>query len=83
MPLNKSILNSIKPFKAAVRGISRLIPDEPYIKLKYYWAFGKWPDLKHPKTFNEKLQWLKLHDRNRSHINMVISMKRKNSFRQK
>lgn len=71
MPLNKSILNSIKPFKAAVRGISRLIPDEPYIKLKYYWAFGKWPDLKHPKTFNEKLQWLKLHDRNRSHINMV------------
>lgn len=71
MPLNKSILNSIKPFKAAVRGISRLIPDEPYIKLKYYWAFGKWPNLKKPKTFNEKVNWLKLHDRNPLYTTMV------------
>lgn len=25
---------------------------------------GRWPDLLHPKTFNEKLQWRKLYDRN-------------------
>lgn len=25
---------------------------------------GRWPSLSHPRTFTEKLQWLKLHDRN-------------------
>ena len=25
-------------------------------------ATGKWPDLKHPTYFNEKLQWMKIHE---------------------
>ena len=32
---------------------------------------GKYPDLKNPKTFNEKLQWLKLHDRKPEFSDMV------------
>lgn len=28
-------------------------------------------DLENPKTFNEKLQWLKLHDRNLEYSNLV------------
>ena len=71
MPLNQSILNSIKPLKVAVRWISKIIPDEPYIKLKYFWAFGKWPNLKNPKTFNEKVNWLKLHNRKPIYTTMV------------
>lgn len=41
----------------------RLLPDKLYIKLLYRKNFGKWPDLKHPRSFTEKLQWLKLYYR--------------------
>lgn len=40
------------------------IPDGIYIKYKYHCVFGKPLNLRNPKTFNEKLQWLKLFDRN-------------------
>lgn len=33
-----------------------------YLKIKFYLRVGYWPDLKNPQSFNEKLQWLKLHD---------------------
>ena len=36
--------------------------DETYLKFVYRIALGKKLDLNNPKTFNEKLQWLKLHD---------------------
>ncbi len=39
-------------------------PAEYYIKTLYHRNFGKFPNLKTPQTFNEKLNWLKLHDRN-------------------
>jgi hypothetical protein len=43
--------------------ISRLLPDESYMKLAYWEGTGKKLRLKDPVTFNEKLQWLKLNDR--------------------
>lgn len=36
--------------------------DELYLKVFWYSRMGNNLDLDHPKTFNEKLQWLKLHD---------------------
>lgn len=39
------------------------IPDKLYLYLKYYFRMGKILNLNHPKTFNEKLQWLKLYGR--------------------
>lgn len=39
------------------------LSDESYIKLIYRLRMGKKPDLDNPVSFNEKLQWLKLHDR--------------------
>ena len=42
----------------------RFLPDRAYIQLYYVSRFGRFADLKHPKTFNEKLNWLKLHDHN-------------------
>jgi hypothetical protein len=39
------------------------IPDKVFLYLCYYFRMGKWLHLKHPKTFNEKLQWLKLYGR--------------------
>ena len=43
--------------------LSPLFPDRMYIKLLSKFRFGKSFDLEHPKTFNEKLNWIKLHDR--------------------
>lgn len=48
-----------------------IVPDRIFIMLKYRKAFGRWPNLKDPQTFNEKLNWLKLHDRNPLYTTMV------------
>ena len=50
-------------FKAANRGWLNWVPDAAYLKLKYYASFGRKLNLSSPERFNEKLQWLKLHDR--------------------
>ena len=49
----------------------RFIPDEPYLKLMYRVRMGKKLNLKNPQTFNEKIQWLKLHDRRPEYVTMV------------
>lgn len=58
--LNNPIL--IFPF-LGYRGFFKWIPDEFYLKFVFRAKMGYWPNLKNPKTYNEKLQWLKLHDR--------------------
>lgn len=45
--------------------------DEKYLQLKFYDAFGRFMDFSNPKTFNEKLQWLKIHNRNPKYTIMV------------
>lgn len=37
--------------------------DESYVRLIYKFRNGTELNLKHPKTFTEKLNWMKLHDR--------------------
>lgn len=49
----------------------RLLPDKQYIQLQYFKNFGKFPNLHNPSTFNEKLQWLKLYDRQDVYTIMV------------
>ena len=49
----------------------RLIPDKLYISLMYLKNIRRWPDINHPKTFTEKLQWLKLYNRKREYIKLV------------
>ena len=45
--------------------------DEKYLKRKFKSVFGYELDLDNPQTFNEKLQWLKLHDRNPLYTTLV------------
>lgn len=45
-------------------GWTKLLGDELFLKIVYKIRLDKKLNLKAPKTFNEKLQWLKLHDRN-------------------
>lgn len=51
--------------------LARLLPDKLYLTLKYYKAFGRFPNWKNPQTFSEKLQWLKLYDRRPEYTKMV------------
>ncbi len=48
-----------------------LFPDEIYLKILYLIYMGKKLDLENPKTFNEKLQWLKLYNRMPEYVTMV------------
>ena len=41
----------------------KFIPDKPYLKLEYRFLTGKKLNIDNPKTYNEKLQYLKLYDR--------------------
>ena len=47
------------------------LPDRLYVELMFRFKMGYWPDLKHPQTFSEKLQWLKLYDRKPEYTMMV------------
>ena len=51
--------------------------DEKYLKHKFKLEMGYDLNLNHPQTFNEKLQWLKLHDRNPLYTVMVDKYKAK------
>lgn len=50
---------------------SPLFPDKLYLKLQFRHLMGYKLDLEHPKTFQEKLQWLKLYDRKPIYHKMV------------
>lgn len=71
--------NQIKIYKNPLRSLKRIfrkLPwlkhnDRAFIKWDYYFGMGKFPDLDNPKRFNEKLQWLKLHDKRPEYTLMV------------
>ena len=50
-------------FYLGLKGHFKFIPDERYVRLCYRILMGKRLELDPPRTFNEKLQWLKLHAR--------------------
>lgn len=64
----KELIKEIKYF-------FRFIPDSMYIKIYYRMKFHKKLNLKEPKTFNEKIQWLKLNNKNIVYNKMVDKYK--------
>lgn len=48
-----------------------ILDDEEYISRQFEYCHGCRPNLDNPRSFNEKLQWLKLHDRNPEYTQMV------------
>ncbi len=51
--------------------LGRFIPDKLWIQIKYLKSMGKFCNLKNPRTYNEKLQWLKLYNRKPEYTQMV------------
>ena len=45
--------------------------DSTYLKLYYFFQMGEVLHLKHPRKYTEKIQWLKLHDRNPQYTKLV------------
>ena len=52
-------------------GFWNFMNDKDYIQFSYRILAGKKLDLDDPKTFSDKIQWLKLNDRNPRYIKMV------------
>ena len=49
----------------------RWLPDKLYLSLRYRFTMGHWIDWKNPKTFTEKIQWLKIYNRKPEYTTMV------------
>ena len=68
----KCFWNPYKIFESlAMRGFFKNMNDKEYLSWLYRARMGRLPDLNHPKSFNEKLQWLKLNDRKPEYTEMV------------
>ncbi|WP_218669540.1 ATP-grasp fold amidoligase family protein [Marinococcus halophilus] len=61
--------------KSFLMKISKLFSDKIYLKIKYRQVTGNNLNLKNPKTFNEKIQWLKLYARKNEQISRVDKYK--------
>ena len=70
--LGKFIENPFIGFRQPkIQDAIRWMSDDAYLKLVYRARIGRKLDLDNPKTFNEKLQWLKIHDRNPLYTKLV------------
>ena len=57
--------------KEMIRAASHGVPDRFYLAMKYRHRMGRLLNLKHPTTYTEKLQWLKLYDRKPLYTTLV------------
>lgn len=54
-----------------VKNFLGFLPDKLYLSLRYRCQMGHWINWKNPKTFTEKLQWLKVYDYKPEYTQMV------------
>ena len=58
-------------FIVLLQRLAPILPDKLYLKLMFRLKMGYWMDFANPKTFQEKLQWLKLYNRKPEYTKMV------------
>lgn len=58
-------------FDSCVKNLGFLFPDKLYLSLRYRVQMGHWIDWKSPKSFTEKMQWLKLYGSKLEYTKMV------------
>lgn len=70
--LKRILINPSYRFESlGTRGFFNNLSDEEYLKRMFKARMGYELDLSNPQTFNEKIQWLKLHDHNPLYTTMV------------
>lgn len=52
-----------KNFRRFLESVIKYFPDKLVIRLQYRALVGRWPNLKNPKRFSEKIEWYKLNYR--------------------
>lgn len=63
--------NRIEFVSSSIQNLGFFFPDKLYLRILFYLKMGHKLNLKKPQTFNEKLQWLKLYDRNPLYTTLV------------
>ena len=53
------------------KGFYNHLSDEEYLKIRFQYKLDQKLNLTEPKTFNEKIQWLKIHDHTPAYTEMV------------
>ena len=53
------------------RKLELYLSDKLFLQIRFWLRVGYWPNLDNPKSFNEKLNWLKLHDIHPEYTRMV------------
>lgn len=71
MFMNSDLSMMVGMIKNSIYKILAVIPDYAYLKIVFFFKMRKRLNLEKPKTFNEKLQWLKLYDRNELYTKLV------------
>lgn len=66
-----------------VRNFLGFLPDKMYLSLRYRCKMGRWINWKDPKTFTEKLQWLKVNDYKPEFTKMVDKLAAKDYVAQR
>lgn len=67
----KSIIRFYRDYFTTEGKYTSLLPDSIYIRKQYRQKTGNHLNLRHPQSFNEKLNWMKLHDRKPIYTQMV------------
>lgn len=58
-----------------IQFLRKFFPDKLYLEIMFYAHFKQFFSLKRPVSLNEKIQWLKLYDRNPNYIKLVDKVK--------
>lgn len=80
-----NLISALKHFKRdsfhtyceILKRIAPIVPDRLYIRWMYYFTFHKRLNLRNPKEFSEKIQWLKLYDREDFYTSYVDKLESK------
>lgn len=65
------LVNPRSDIKLILKKYGGWVPDSIYLRIMFFLYMGKPLHLRHPKTFSEKLQWLKLYNRKPEYTMMV------------
>ena len=58
-----------------IQFLRKFFPDKLYLEIMFYAHFKQFFSLRRPVSLNEKIQWLKLYDRNPNYIKLVDKVK--------
>ncbi len=67
----------------STRGLLNWVPDKIYLNVIFYLKFGKKINFDNPKTYNEKLQYLKIYNRKSEYTQMVDKYEVRNYVKEK